>query len=112
MPFRGLGQAAASIVHRQTPVDGFWSLTLYNAQHFFYPNELDRFSLGTKNKTLVPDEDGSLTILVQHDNPGAGREANWLPAPQDDFSLYIRAYWPQDPIVAGEWTPPTIEKVE
>lgn len=94
------------------PVDGFWSLTLYNSQHFFYPNEIDRFSLGTKNKSLVLDQDGSLTIHVQHANPGSEREANWLPAPQEDFSLYIRAYWPQDAIVAGEWTPPTIERVD
>ena len=34
------------------PVQGFWSLTLYNEHHFFEPNDLHRFSLGTKNKTL------------------------------------------------------------
>lgn len=91
------------------PVDGFWSLTLYNEQHFFYPNELDRFSLGTKNKSLVTNDDGSLTIYVQTEPPGEGNEANWLPAPADDFSLYIRAYWPQQAIISGEWMPPSIE---
>ena len=34
------------------PVKGFWSLTLYNDEKFFFPNALNRFSLGTKNKTL------------------------------------------------------------
>ena len=34
------------------PVKGFWSLTLYNAEHFFNDNPLQRFSLGTKNKNL------------------------------------------------------------
>jgi hypothetical protein len=34
------------------PVKGFWSLTLYDAEHFFHPNPLNRYSLGTKNKTL------------------------------------------------------------
>jgi hypothetical protein len=29
------------------PVDGFWSLTLYNDEHFFHPNDLHRYSLGT-----------------------------------------------------------------
>ena len=33
------------------PVNGFWSLTLYNEHHFFHPNDLKRYSLGTKNKT-------------------------------------------------------------
>ena len=32
------------------PVNGFLSLTLYNEQHFFNPNPLNRYSLGTKNK--------------------------------------------------------------
>lgn len=94
------------------PVDGFWSLTLYNEQHFLYPNALNRFSLGTKNGSLVTGEDGSLTIHVQNESPGSEKEANWLPAPAEDFSLYIRAYWPQDAIVSGAWTPPAIEPVE
>jgi len=34
------------------PVQGFWSLTLYNEHHFFHPNELDRYSFGTKIKNL------------------------------------------------------------
>ena len=33
------------------PVNGFWSLTLYDAEHFFNPNPLNRYSLGTKNKS-------------------------------------------------------------
>ena len=34
------------------PVNGFWSLTLYNEHHFFAPNEIKRYSIGTKNKAL------------------------------------------------------------
>jgi hypothetical protein len=44
------------------PVKGFWSLTLYDAEHLFYPNPLGRYSLGTKNKSLRYDADGSLTL--------------------------------------------------
>jgi len=91
------------------PVRGFWSLTLYNQQHFFHPNSLGRFSLGTKNKQLKRNADGSLTIYVQEKNPGGDKQANWLPAPAENFSLYIRAYWPDQRIVEGAWTPPTIE---
>jgi hypothetical protein len=72
------------------PVSGFWLLTLYNEHHFFAPNELKRYSLGTKNKTLKYNPDGSLTIYVQADPPPETQRANWLPAPKDaDFSLYI-----------------------
>ncbi|WP_062227662.1 DUF1254 domain-containing protein [Aureimonas frigidaquae] len=93
------------------PVEGFWSLTLYNDQHLFAPNELGRYSLGTKNKTLKYNADGSLTIHVQARSPGADHEANWLPAPGNaDFSLYLRAYWPKTPIIDGSWTPPAVER--
>jgi hypothetical protein len=94
------------------PVNGFWSLTLYDEHHFFAPNELRRYSLGTKNRNLKYNPDGSLTILVQADPPPEARRSNWLPAPRNgDFSLYVRAYWPKTPILDGSWTPPAVEKV-
>jgi len=46
------------------PVKGFWSLTMYNPQHYFYPNPLKRYALGTKNKSLKYNPDGSLTIYL------------------------------------------------
>jgi hypothetical protein len=93
------------------PVKGFWSLTLYNEHHFFAPNELSRFSLGTKNKGLKFNKDGSLTLYVQGKSPGAAKEANWLPAPKGEFSLYLRSYWPDAAITAGKWTPPPVARV-
>ncbi|MGC1576524.1 MAG: DUF1254 domain-containing protein [Beijerinckiaceae bacterium] len=93
-------------------VNGFWSLTLYNEHHFFAPNDLRRYSLGTKNKKLKFGDDGSLTFYVQTDSPGPDREANWLPAPKNaDFSLYLRAYWPRVEITDGSWTPPAVQQV-
>lgn len=92
------------------PVNGFWSLTLYNEHHFFVPNELNRYSLGTKNKTLKPNPDGSLTFYVQASAPTGAQRDNWLPAPKGgDFSLYIRAYWPKTAVVEGSWTPPAVQ---
>ncbi|MEU5859956.1 DUF1214 domain-containing protein [Nonomuraea sp. NPDC047529] len=51
------------------PVRGFWSLTVYDKHHFFHPNELGRFSLGTKNKNLAYGQDGSLTLGVGGEVP-------------------------------------------
>ena len=53
------------------PVQGFWSLTLYNAVHFFNPNPLGRYSLGTKNKTLKFNADAAVADR-QHVNRDAG----------------------------------------
>ena len=95
------------------PVRGFWSLTLYNEHHFFAPNDLKRYSLGTKNRTLKYGADGSLTIYVQTDSPGGDTDPNWLPAPKGaDFSLYVRAYWPGPAIATGKWTPPAVTKIQ
>jgi hypothetical protein len=90
------------------PVKGFWSITLYDKYHFFASNELDRYSLGTKNNELRFEPDGSLVIYVQKDRPGDDKASNWLPAPNDEFSLYIRAYSPLEPIEEGRWTPPPV----
>jgi len=89
------------------PVNGFWSMTLYNQHHFYNENPLGRYSLGTKNNTLSYDGN-SLTLYAGAFSPGDQHEANWLPAPQGPFSLYIRGYWPQDAMINGSWQPPTI----
>jgi hypothetical protein len=89
-------------------VKGFWSLTVYDQYHFFVPNEINRFSIGTKNKDLVRNANGSVTIYVQPDPPA--QRSNWLPAPKDDFSLFIRAYWPRAAVTNGKWTPPPVVK--
>jgi hypothetical protein len=97
---------------QEPPVNGFWSLTLYNQHHFFSPNALNRYSLGTKNEGLKRNKDGSLTLYVSSVSPGKDKESNWLPAPREPFSLYIRAYWGKDAILDGTWTPPAIERLD
>lgn len=95
---------------QEPPVNGFWSLTLYNGKHLFHANDLKRYSLGTKNKNLKRNADGSLTLYAGGKSPGGNKETNWLPAPDGRFSLYIRAYWGKDGILDGSWQPPKIEK--
>jgi hypothetical protein len=95
------------------PVNGFWSLTVYNQHHFFIDNPISRFSVGTKNKDLNHEPDGSLTIYVQAQAPDNPAErSNWLPAATGDFSLYIRAYWPKPEVLEGSWTPPPVLRTE
>ncbi|QLL10306.1 DUF1254 domain-containing protein [Mycobacterium vicinigordonae] len=93
---------------QEPPVDGFWSLTLYNDKHLFHPNTLNRYSVGTKNQNLARGADGSLTVYAGSKSPGPEKESNWLPAPDGHFSLYIRAYWGRQSILDGSWKPPPI----
>lgn len=95
------------------PVRGFWSLTVYNEHHFFHPNDLKRYSLGTKNKDLRVSDDGSLTLFASAqppEDPDLAR--NWLPTPEREFSLYLRSYWPDEAILNGTWTPPPVVRID
>ena len=112
-PLDGHNLYAATFAKGQLPpVKGFWSVTLYNDVHLFNPNPLQRFSLGTKNKNLKPNADGSLTLYAGAQSPGADKESNWLPAPEGPFSLYLRCYWPEQAVLDGTWMPPQVEKVK
>jgi hypothetical protein len=109
----GQNTYAITFAKGQTPpVKGFWSVTLYNDLHLWNPNPLKRYSLGTKNKNLIYNADGSLTLYAGVKSPGADKESNWLQAPNGTFSLYIRAYWADQAILDGTWQPPAIEMVK
>ncbi len=111
-PLTGAGNYEISFAKGQEPpVNGFWSLTLYNDKHLFHANSVKRYSLGTKNKNLKRNADGSLTLYAGASSPGGDKETNWLPAPGGKFSLYIRAYWGKQGILDGSWKPPVIKKV-
>lgn len=110
--YRGEGKYVVRFPAGQLPpVNGFWSLTLYDGEYFFAANPLNRFSLGSRD-ALKTGEDGSVTIHVQRESPGPDKESNWLPAPEKEFNLVLRLYWPKSAppsILDGSWAPPEIE---
>ena len=94
------------------PANGFWSLTMYDDGYFFVPNALNRYTLSERNQ-LKTNEDGSIELYLQKDNPGPDKESNWLPAPDGGFIPMFRLYWPkEDPpsVLDGSWWPPVIQK--
>ena len=93
------------------PVDGFWSITMYNSKDYFVDNPLNRYVIGDRTPGLKYNNDGSLDIFIQHDNPRIDRESNWLPAPPDTFSLVMRLYVPHDIILKGEYQVPPVQMV-
>ena len=89
------------------PADGFWSVTMYDADGFPVPNSLERYALGDRDE-LVYGSDGSLELYVQHDDPGDDRRANWLPAPHGPLGITLRLYAPRPEVLDGRWTPPPL----
>lgn len=52
------------------PVDAFWSITMYDLPDFYLvANPIDRYSIGDRTPGLRRDRDGSLTIVIQHEQP-------------------------------------------
>ena len=96
------------------PVNGFWSITMYDKDYFFVPNPLNRYTLSARNK-FASNADGSVDLYLQADSPGKAKEANWLPAPKAQFIPMMRLYWPKDTppsIIDGTWKPPAISEAK
>ena len=95
------------------PAEAFASLTLYEMPaSLLYANPINRYLINSPMlKDLVRDDDGGVTIYVQHDSPGAALEANWLPAPAGPFIVVMRLYLPGPTALDGSWTPPPLEPV-
>lgn len=92
------------------PAKYFWSITMYdNAHQLLVANELKRYSIGDRTKSLKPNPDGSLTIYVGNKMPAIGTD-NWLPAPPSGFNLMMRIYGPKEEVLSGIWTPPAVMK--
>jgi hypothetical protein len=92
------------------PVNAFWSVTLYNKGYFLVSNPINRYSLSGRDP-LKYNEDGSLNLYIQKDSPSGDKASNWLPAPEGDFLLMMRLYWPKEnapSILDGTWEPPLI----
>lgn len=94
------------------PVNGFWSLTMYDQDFFFVDNPLNRYTVSSRSK-FKENADGSVDIYLQNENPGPDKEANWLPAPKGRFIPMLRLYWPKEKapsIIDGTWKIPAVKK--
>jgi len=101
------------------PVNAFWSVTMYDGKtQLLIENPINRYLINSPMLSeLKKDEDGSLTLYIQKDSPGADKERNWLPAPDGPIYLVMRLYWPKTeppsilPAGSGTWSPPGVVKV-
>jgi len=94
------------------PVAGFWSLTVYDAKTgMLVDNPIGRYAISDRTDGLIYEDDGSLAIAIERNEPAAGG-FNWLPAPRSGrFVLVLRAYEPGPEMQNGRWRPPIILRV-
>ena len=94
------------------PVNGFWSITMYDKKGFLVDNAIDRYNLGGM-KDLIYNEDGSLDIFIQAEEPKK-LKANWLPSTKggEEFELTFRMYYPKENVLDKSYQMPGVKKVQ
>ncbi len=95
------------------PTKAFWSLTMYDGKtQLLVTNPAKRYLLNsTTLKSYKYGPDGSLTLTISHANPGAAKQANWLPAPDGPFYCVFRVYLPGAAVLNGTWKKPQMQPV-
>lgn len=106
VPAHNDGATVYRLTVRDVPVDGFWSVTVYNKDGYFTPNDRDAYSLN--NVTAAADDTGAVSIQFGGCDGEAG---NCLPI-TPGWNYMVRLYRPSQQILDGEWTFPEARRVD
>lgn len=105
-PTRNDGQTIYRLRVGEVPVDGFWSISVYNAEGYFEKNEHDAYTVN--DLTAARDADGAVTVQFGGYD---GRTPNCLPICKG-WSYMVRLYRPRPEILQGRWTFPIAQPLQ
>jgi hypothetical protein len=100
------GSTVYRLTVKDVPVEGFWSISVYNQDGYFEPNSQNAYSLN--NLTAKPDADGR--YMLQFGGCGEGI-ANCLPI-MPGWNYTVRMYRPRQAILDGSWQFPEAQPME
>lgn len=103
-PANNDGATPYALKVKDVPVDGFWSVSVYNAEGYFEKNSANAYSFN--NITAKHDSDGSITIHFG----GDPKESNYIPITKG-WNYTARLYRPRKEILDGVWTFPKATEV-
>jgi hypothetical protein len=106
VPRQNDGKAVYRLTVKDVPVDGFWSVCVYNNEGFFEKNAANAYAIN--NLTAKKNDDGSVTIQFGGD---PAQSPNCLPTPAG-WSYMVRLYRPRTEILKGTWHFPNAELVK
>lgn len=99
------GKTAYTLTVKDVPVNGFWSISLYNGKGFFQKNSQNAYSIN--NITGKKAKDGSIIIHFG----GDPKQPNYLPI-MDGWNYIVRLYQPRKDILDGSWKFPAPQPVK
>lgn len=105
VPERNDGRTPHELTVRDVPVDGFWSISVYNADGYFEPNLRDVYSVNSV--TAVRDAEGSVTVRFGGCD---GSVPNCIPI-TPGWNYLVRLYRPHAEVLEGRWTFPVATPV-
>jgi len=105
VPERNDGETPYTLTVEDVPVDGFWSVSVYNSGKYFEENEYNAYSIN--NVTAERDDDGSVTIHFGGDPD----QPNFIYTP-DGWNYTVRLYGPRESILNGSYQFPEAQPVE
>jgi len=101
-PHLPIGEYALTV--RDVPVDGFWSISVYNQDGYFEANDRNAYSVN--DLTAAPNEDGSVTVHFGGDDD----RPNLIPI-MEGWNYTVRLYRPRPEVLDGTWVFPAAEPV-
>ena len=104
-PVRDDGKTVYKMTVGDVPVDGFWSLTVYNSEGYLQPNPDNVYSVNSI--TAKEGADGSVTIQFGGCD---GKVPNCLPITQG-WNYTVRLFLPRREILDGTWRSPEARPV-
>ncbi len=105
VPKENDGKTPHVVTAKNVPVNGFWSITVYNEKGFMEKN--DRGAYSVNNVTAKKDADGGITIHFG----GDPNSSNYLPIIKG-WNYVVRLYQPKKELLDGKWTFPDARPVK
>lgn len=97
----GLPVGEYTLTVGDVPVDGFWSISVYDANGYFAPNSRDAYIVNSVSG--VRDEDGTITVRFG----GDASSPNSLPL-TEGWNYLVRLYRPRPEVLDGSWVFPEL----
>lgn len=106
VPTKNDGSTVYRLKVDRVPVDGFWSISVYNADGFFQKNQYDAYTLN--NVTATKDAQGAVSIQFGGCD---GQIPNCLPI-TPGWNYMVRLYRPHAEILNGQWKFPQAQPAQ
>ena len=97
-PEKNDGTTVYKLTVKDVPVDGFWSVSVYNSDGYFQVNSQNAYSVN--NITAKKNADGS--VVIQFGGSGNDPTVNYLPI-MPGWNYTVRLYRPRTEILDGTW---------